>query len=159
MIETRVPRTDTEPLQTPRPGRRVGYAVAAVLNGVLLYVVDNLLAWDLLPFLTDDFSRVLWILDLSLLASLLVNLAWTWFDPIWFKGTTRIALIAIGLAVTVRMWNVFPFDFSAYSFDWETVARVLLVIGGVGLSIGILVEFVDLVRWTAASARSGTQRR
>lgn len=159
MIDTRAPRSDTRTPKASAPGRRVGYAVAAVLNGVLLYVVNNLPAWDLFPFLTDDFSRVLWILDLSLLASLLVNVAWIWFDPIWFKGTTQIALNAISLAVTVRMWNVFPFDFSAYSFDWETVARVVLVIGGVGLSIGILVELVNVGRWAISSAADGASGR
>lgn len=151
MIDTHTPGSDIVTGTPPQPGRRIGYVVAAVMNGALLYVVNNLLAWDLLPFLTDGFSRVLWILNLSLLASLLANVMWIWFDPVWLKATAQIALNAISLAVTVRLWNVFPFDFSSYSFDWETVARVVLVIGGVGLSIGILVEVVNLVRWAGRS--------
>jgi hypothetical protein len=46
----------------------------------------------------------------------------------------------------VTMWQVFPFDFSAYAFDWETLVRFVLVVGIVGTGIGTVVELVKMVR-------------
>jgi hypothetical protein len=43
------------------------------------------------------------------------------------------------------MLTVFPFDFSAYQFDWEIVARFVLVLAIIGSSIGALVEAIKLV--------------
>ena len=41
----------------------------------------------------------------------------------------------ICLAATVRMWQVFPFDFGSSSFDWALLVRILLVLGIVGVVI------------------------
>ena len=60
--------------------RRSGYVIAIAVNVVMLYVVNNLLAWDILPFLTDDFGRVLWLIDISLLATIMVNLIYVEYD-------------------------------------------------------------------------------
>jgi len=136
-----------KPVEGPAPGRKVGYLVAAVLDGVLLYVVNHLLAWEWPPFLTDDFSRVLTIFNVSLVASLVVNLVWIVADPVLLKSTSQIALNIISLVVTVRIWRVFPFDFSAYAFPWATLVRAVLAVGLFGLVVGSIVEFVKMVRW------------
>ena len=52
----------------------------------------------------------------------------------------------IGLIVMIRIWNVFPFDFSDSAFDWTFVVRLLLVVAMVGAAIGIVVQFVTLIR-------------
>lgn len=143
-------------VEAPTPGRKVGYFVAAIVDGVLLYVVNNLLEWEWPSFLTDDFSRVLTILNVSLVASLLVNLAWIVADPVWFKSTSQIGLNAISMVVTIRMWQVFPFDFTPYDFPWETLARITLVAGMVGLVVGSIVELVKLARWTAIQVGGGS---
>jgi hypothetical protein len=44
--------------------------------------------------------------------------------------------------------QVFPFDFSAYVFDWEVVARVVLVLAIIGASIGAVAEIAKLVKST-----------
>ena len=125
---------------------RSGYVVAIVLNLAFLFVVNNLLAWDLIPFLTGDFARVLWILDLSLLATIAVNLVYLGYDPAWFKSVCQIFLGGISMLVSIRMLQVFPFDFTRYQFDWEPVARFVMILGIVAVGIGIVVEVVKLVR-------------
>jgi hypothetical protein len=50
------------------------------------------------------------------------------------------------MLVAIRMFQVFPFDFSAYEFDWERVARFVMVLGMIGIGIGIVVETVKLAR-------------
>jgi hypothetical protein len=118
--------------------------VAIAVNAGLLYVVNHLLAWDLLAFLTDDFEQVLPIINASLLASIVVNLVHLGYDAAWFKSVTEIALAAIALAAAVRMFQVFPFDFSAYEFNWTTVTRVVLILAMAGMVIAIIAESAKL---------------
>lgn len=137
---------EASPGTKPSPtGRRFGYAAAAVVNAGLLFVVTNLLEWDLLPFLTNDFDRVVPIISVSLVATIVVNLIYLFFDPDWFKSLSQIGLLGISMAATVRMYRIFPFDFSAYEIDWATVTRVLLILGMVGIVVAIVVEAVKLV--------------
>ena len=125
----------------PPPGtRRFGYLVAVLVNVAMLIVVNNLLAWDILPFLTSGFDRVVPIINVSLGASILVNLIYLSYDAGWFKALTQIGLLGISMAATVRLYRVFPFDFSAYEFDWATVAKWALILAMVGVAVGIIAE-------------------
>lgn len=136
----------------PRTGRRLGYLLAAALNGAFLYVVGNVLDWDVAPFLTDSFEEATPIIRLLLWATIFVNLAYLLFDPKWFKSVTQMGLAGISIAATVRIYEVFPFDFSAYEFPWETVTRTILIVAIVGAAVSILVEVIRLV---AALRRAG----
>ena len=125
-------------------GRRFGYLIAAAVNAALLFAVNNVLAWNVLPFLTEDFEDVIPIIALSLVAAIVANLVYVFFDPKWFKSLTQIGLDGISMAATVRLYRVFPFDFSAYDFGWEPMARGILIIAMVGIAISIVVEAVKL---------------
>lgn len=129
--------------------RRSGYVVAIAVNVVMLYVVNNLLAWDILPFLTSDFGRVLWLIDISLLATIVVNFIYVAYDQSWFRSLTQVGLNLISLVVAVRMYQVFPFDFSGSSFDWTQIARVVIIFTILGTAVGAVVEAVKLVRAAA----------
>ncbi len=61
--------------------RRFGYFVAIVVNLVLLWVVQNILTWDVAPFLTDDFEILIPITSVSLMFGAAINLA--------YMGSTR----------------------------------------------------------------------
>ncbi len=37
------------------------------------------------------------------------------------------------------MLDVFPFDFSAYEFAWDTVARLAIILPLVGMAIALIV--------------------
>jgi hypothetical protein len=131
-----------------RPGTRAGYVATAVVDAVLIWVFHNLLDWGWPPFLTEDLESLLPLITVSLAATIVVNLVWIAYDPGWFKSLTQIGLNAISLAVAVRTWQVFPFDFSPYEFDWGTVARVVLIVAIVGI---IAATVVDLVKVTTAA--------
>jgi hypothetical protein len=144
--------TGSEQPRSPA-ARRFGYVVAVGVNLVLLYVVNNLLEWGVPEFLTGDFERVLPIMNFSIVANVVVNIVYLFFDPTWFKSITQIVLSVIGLIVVIRLYRVFPFDYTAYEFyefEWEVVTRVVLVLIMIGISIGIIVTTAkfgsDLVR-------------
>jgi hypothetical protein len=126
--------------------RRVGYTVSMVINVIMLYVANNLLVWDLLPFLTTDFGRVLWLIDVSLIATILVNLVWIGYDVDWFKALCQIGLNLISAVVSIRMYQVFPFDFSDYEFGWAPIARIVIILTIVGLALGTIAELVKVAK-------------
>ena len=130
--------------------KRIGYAIAAVANAVLLYVVNNLLAWEVPTFLTEDFERVLPVLNVSIVASMVVNLMYIAYDAAWFKALGQVVLSAFALVVAMRTLAVFPFDFTPYDYNWEAVARGCLILVTIAIVIGLIAETVKLVAKLAA---------
>jgi uncharacterized membrane protein YidH (DUF202 family) len=140
----------TAAVTTRRVPTRFGYVVAIAVNAVMLVIVNNILEWGWAPFLTDDFAQILWLLDLSFLGAIVVNAIYLGYDPPWFKSVSQIALGVISMAVAIRTFQVFPFDFSGYQFNWEPLARFVIVLTMVGVGISIVVETAKLVRSAAA---------
>lgn len=151
------------PIQVhPRPstvdavGRKVGYVVAAGVNLFALWVANQLLSWAWPPFLTGAFEELLPILTVSFVASAAVNLLWVVWEPAWFRHLAQAALDAIGVAVVVRTWQVFPFDLSS---GWETAARVALVLAVVAIGVATVVESVKAVASVGEGLRPGAPHR
>jgi hypothetical protein len=135
---------------TARPvSTRFGYVVAIVVNAVMLVIVNNILEWGWAPFLTDDFAQIVWLLGLSFLGAIVVNAIYLGYDPSWFKSASQIVLNFISMAVAIRTFQVFPFDFSGYQFNWEPLARFVIVLTMVAVGISIVVETAKLVRSAA----------
>ena len=125
--------------------RRAGYVVAGVINGVLLWLIHVWPGWDAVPFLTADFATVLWLVNLSLVVTIALNLLYVVRDPRWLTAAGAVVTTAIGLAAIVAMMQVFPFDFGDSGF-WPVVFRVLLWVALVGSVIGIIANLVIVVR-------------
>jgi hypothetical protein len=125
--------------------RRTGYVAGAVINAVLLWLLHVWPGWDAVPFLTADFEQVLWLVDLSLVVTIALNLLYLIRDPRWLTAAGAVVTTAIGLAAAVRMLQVFPFDFGGSDF-WPVVFRVLLWVAVVGSVIGIIANLVTVVR-------------
>jgi hypothetical protein len=123
--------------------RRVGYLVAAALTAAFLYILNGEPGWRDIPFLTADTEQVLRLVNLSLVASLVANLVYVLSDAPWLKALGGLATTGIGLVALVQIWQVFPFDFAGYRFDWPLVIRIALVVGIVGSVIGLIVQFVS----------------
>lgn len=138
------PRRGASPPPVRRPGvgaRRLGYLVAAAVNALLLYLVNARPGWEAVPFLTDDTRLVLGAVDASLLAGLLANLLYVVADPCRLRAGGDAVTTALALYAMVRVWQVFPFDVAS---GWDTVLRVLLVVGMAGSGIGIVAALVRL---------------
>jgi hypothetical protein len=133
---------------TERPStasRRAGYVIAAAINAALLWFIHVWPGWDAVPFLTTDFDTVLWLIDLSLVVTIAVNLLYLVRDPRRPTAAGAVVTTAIGLAAAVRMLQVFPFDFGD-SDVWPVVFRVLLWVAIVGAGIGIIVNAAIVLR-------------
>jgi hypothetical protein len=139
-----------------RATSRVGYAIAVVANLVLLFVVNNLLAWGWVPFLTDDFEQLLPIVNLSLVVGAGANFAFIFYNAQWFRSVGQIVQNVVSLFVIVATLKIFPFDFSPYRINWTAIARVVLALALVAVSIGTIVELVKMIRALLPEVSSGS---
>jgi hypothetical protein len=127
-------------------GRRVGYIFSIAINAVILYGANRWPGWDVVPFLTSRVPEVLGIINASLIAGIVANLVYVLWDPPRLRALGDLVTLSIGIVAMTQTWQVFPFDFSAYSFNWELVTRILIVVGIAGSAIAIIVALVTLVR-------------
>jgi hypothetical protein len=134
---------------TRRPSaaaRRFGYLLAAVISTAMWWIINEWPGWREMSFLTSRTPEVLSLVNLSLIVGAAVNLVYAVTDSPWLKALGELVSTGIGLAAAVRVWQVFPFDFSGYSINWAALARVALVVAIAGCVIGILVQLVTLIR-------------
>lgn len=127
-------------------GRRFGYAVAAGINAVLYFVVSHIVEWEWPGFITADFDRVDEIVLLSLGASVVANLVYMWSDTMPLKAFMEATVNGVSLVATIRLWQVFPFDFSENSFDWTTITRVVLGVALIGTAIALITNLLKGIR-------------
>ncbi len=132
-------------LHLPTPAKRFGYLVAAAANSVLLWAVHRLLDWGWPAFLTEDFEQVLGIVTASLIAGIVANLALAVHHRGRSRALADVVTAAFGLAVGLRMWEVFPFDFTGYATDWSGPVRLALGVGIGATGIAIIANLVTLV--------------
>lgn len=124
---------------------RLGYALTILINLALLVIVNNILAWGWFSWLTDDFALLLPLLNLSLVATIIVNVAYLAYDTTWFKSVCEMGLLTISITVAVRTFQVFPFDFDGYSWNWDATTRLAIACAVIGMSIAIVVHAVKLI--------------
>ena len=91
--------------------RRFGYAVAVGINVLLVVVVNNLLGWGWLPWLTPEFEKLLPVINLALVVNIVLNLLYMAYDEPPLKAATQIIVNLIAIGVLVRTLQVYPFDF------------------------------------------------
>lgn len=123
--------------------RRAGYIAAAVVNAVLIWLVNVWPGWQVVPFLTDETPQILGLVNASFVLAIVLNVLYLLRDPRWLTTLGTMATTAVGVAVQAKALAVFPFDLSG---AWETVARVVLVVGLAGTAIAFVVALVTLVR-------------
>ena len=139
--------TETATRTRPTVGaRRFGYVVAVLVNAAMLYAVNRWPGWEVLPFLTADLVLVLGLVNASIVVNLAANLVYLVRDPRWLRALGDLLTTAVGLVALVRMWQVFPFDFSGDWDGWTLVVRLLLGLGIVGSAIGLVTACVSFVK-------------
>jgi hypothetical protein len=137
--------------------RRFGYAVAIVVEVALLVVVNNLVEWDIAPFITEGFNNLVPYINVSLVASMVVNIAYFAFDPRWFRSLTQAILNVISLVVIVQTYRIFPFDFSGSDFNWTALTRTVLVVLMVLVGIGIVGEVAKMFQGLSTEGAANRQ--
>lgn len=136
--------------------RRSGYVVSLIVNGALLVLINAAPGWQAVPFLTPATSQVIGLVNVVLILNLIVNASYLVYDGRWLRALGDIVTTAVGLAVAVRILEVFPFAFHGSASFWSTVIKIALILAIVGGCIGILVQVIRLI---VMAARGTSGRR
>jgi hypothetical protein len=139
-----------------RLGSQIGYGIAIGLSLVLIYVVQNLERWDFVAFLTDDFGEVVPWITFSLVTGALAYLLYIFYDSQTLRWAGEIVTNVITVVVTWKVFTVFPFDFTAYEFPWDTLTRFILILAMAGASIGAIVNLVKIINSGSNSKKGET---
>lgn len=118
------------------------FIVAIIGNIIILYIVNNLLSWNL-SFITSSFQDVLWIFNISICATIIVNLIFLAYHPGWFRSLVKIILNILSFLVCYYLYTIFPFIFSQAAYT--IILKIILIFGMVALIIASLVEVLRLI--------------
>jgi len=127
--------------------RTLNYVVSIVVNAIVLYIDNHLLAWGV-PFITPAFGDVLWAIDLSIWATIIANALFLAYDAQWFRELAQIVLSGIALGVTAILYARFPFDFGSATLNDLASVGLLLVMFAliVAIIVQAVIFFADLAR-------------
>ena len=108
----------------------------------MIYAVNNLLKWNV-PFLTNEFTQVIWAVNLSLGANIFSYFTFLFFDRRWFKNLMQ-ALTNVFSFISLYLFRqVFPLDISE---NLEGTVNLTMVIILVLIALSILIELANAVR-------------
>lgn len=121
---------------------RAGYVAVVILNIILLCIVNNLLNWHI-SFISSTFQDVLWILNLFLVATIVVNFLYIFYNPSWFRNLLQIFAEVLGLIAAYTLLIVFPFVFNNVflSYALKFVIVVIMIV----FFIGVVIHFIKLI--------------
>lgn len=141
------PTAPPHPLKrrVPTSAKRLGCLVAAAINGVMLWAAHQLLDWGWPGFLTDDFAQALGLVTASFIASIVVNLALAVHHRGRSRAAADLVTAAFALAVGLRLWEVFPFDFTGYGTDWTQPTRIVIGVAVAVTGIAIIANLAKLI--------------
>lgn len=147
--------------QRARATRALGYTIAAVVNSVLLYLVNVAPGWQAVPFLSDSAVDVVPALNAALTVGIVGNVVNVAVDRRWMRALTDLLASGASLVFIVMTWRVFPFDFGSPDVDGELITRTVLVFAAIGCLIGIAAAIVVLVAeaWRSWVTPEGTSPR
>ncbi len=119
-----------------------GYLGAIIVSLIFFYIVNNLLNWHIY-FITNAFNEVLWIINLSILATIIGNGILLFYSPIRFIHSVKIIINIISFIAVYIVYEVFPFNFYNSFYNWGF--SILLVLGMIGILIATVIEIYLLI--------------
>lgn len=128
--------------QNLRRERNREYVTSIIFNFIFLYIFNNLLNWHVY-FITRAFNEVLWIINLSIVVTIIGNFFMLLYRPDWFRHVTKIVLNIVAFAAVYIVYKVFPFNFSNTFLNWGLSA--LLILAMISIIIAIIVEIYLLI--------------
>ncbi len=116
------------------------YYVGMAADIILLYFFNNIKYVEI-PFLTTkDYISCLWAINLALGAGIIGNFVLLFYRPRWFPHLVQAILNALSILAVYIIYKIFPFSFSAISFQTATRIALILIMAAIG--IGLIVEVI-----------------
>lgn len=128
--------------ETKIESKKSEYVAAIIFNLIFWYIVNNLLNWHVY-FITNAFNDVLWIINFTIIVSIVGNLLLLIYSPERLRHLVKIIINVVSFVATYLVWKVFPFNFYNSFYDW--CFSILLILAMIGIIIATIVEFYLLV--------------
>jgi hypothetical protein len=127
----------------PSGSRRIGYIASILFMILFIYVLRHLRQWGV-NFLTSDFEKCLYYIELSIYISIAAQVIFIFYDNSWFRHILR-GLTNIASAVaTIMVYVIYPFDF--HDAVWNKWIRIGILILFILSVISILLELIKGIR-------------
>lgn len=120
---------------------RSEFIAPIIINIIIWFIVNNVLNWHL-SFISSSFSEVLGILNLLIMASIVVNIIFLFYQAGWFRNSLKIILDILGIMVAYSFLIVFPFILNEGLALALTILLILALIGGI---IGLIIHILKAV--------------
>jgi len=126
--------------------RRTGYIAAIIVMIVVIYCLRHLREWGL-TFLTEDFSKCLFYIELSIYVSIAAKALFIFYDNRWFRHFIQAITSIASLVALIMVYVIYPFNIEDGNWDkWIKIGILILF----GLTvIGIIIEIVKGFRYLA----------
>jgi hypothetical protein len=126
--------------------RKIGYIVSILVFIVFLYVVRHLRQWGL-DFLTENFDKCLFYIQLSIYVSIAAQVLFIVYDNRWFKHLIQ-GIVNITSALSLIMiYVIFPFNIQ--DGDWIKWIKIGIIILFILTVLSIFVELIKGFRYLA----------
>jgi len=127
----------------PSGARKIGYIVAIAVMIVIIYLLRNARSWGL-TFLTEDFGKCLFFIELSIYISIAAQAIYIFYDNRWFKHLAQGVNNIAGAVALIMIYVIFPFDIEDVTWiKWIKIG--ILIVFGITV-ISIFVEFFKGIR-------------
>jgi len=126
--------------------RRLGRAAAAAVCAALLWAVNVSPGWQSWSVLTEEFARVVGVLNVSLAIGLVTNVVLLVRATPLLAGLGDAVTATLSLVVLAKLFVVLPFDVDAEGFDWGLAIRVLLGVAMIGAFVGVVAGLGEVAR-------------
>lgn len=121
---------------------KIEYIVAIIFSLIFLYIFNNLLNWNVY-FVTTAFNQVLWIINLSITATIIGNALLLLYNPVRFRHLIKLIINIISIIAVYYVYRVFPFEFNNSFYNWGL--NIILILIMIATAIAIIVELYLLV--------------
>jgi hypothetical protein len=123
--------------------RKVGYIASILFMILFIYILRHLRQWGI-DFLTDDFSKCLYYIELSIYISIAAQVIFIFYDNRWFRHILQGLSNIAGAVALIMVYVIFPFNIE--DGTWTRWIRIgLLILFGLTV-ISILVELIKGIR-------------
>ena len=102
------------------------FIIAIVVNIIFFYIFNNLLNWHL-NFITNTFQYVLWIINITLGFTIIVNALYLFYHPKWLRDSLQIIINILGFLVVYFLYTVYPFNFSQIFISYGLKLVLILI--------------------------------
>ena len=131
--------------------RKAGYIVTIIIMFIMIYVLRHLREWGL-TFLTEEFEKCLFYIELAIYVTIGANILFIIYDSRWFRHLVGVVVNAANALSTIMIYVIFPFAIE--NANWIKWLKIGILVVFAITVISIVVELVKGIRYLVRDAEA-----